>query len=450
MQSIPVKNAAVGCCAAPHLVTSNGAITCASCGAVVDTCFVQDGFTLGDNETYTATKAKQHVALGQELSSKMKCGAFIDFFTSTRFHDSNHVPLKPEKQKLFYRLKFNRDFRGRITGNETRMRTMQVLKDVAGYLGIVPSIKERAAYMYQRVLKQSNSKIISHVSLIASCLVMATKENQAIAPVTVNEVCDAFQTFHHRVRPSLVIRDILRYRHVSSAKMKGTNVATYITRQLSMLANDQAFQDYYALKVKYVPVETYIAWMYRSVANIVKVVPSDLRLTRNPYTMTAALVYLIDQLNAKLSGSKHVLTQRILAGAVDCAEYTIRDVYCQVKANLTKEMRDVFSPIVLPKHVVKHPKKKVRKKAEPIPPGPVTIKTPPIVVVAPPVIAMPPTPAAQPPIPLSNRKMICKVCGEVVSKTRGCKRCIVENPEKAQLPLPFNENALFRMAGQRA
>jgi len=220
-----------------------------------------------------------------------------------------------------------------------------------------------------------------------------------------------------------------------------------------MLGNDMAFQAYYNWKVDHVraPVEAYIPWLHRSVASLMQAAPPKLRLNRNPYILTAAIVYLADQLNAQRSGSKRVLTQQVLAGAVGVAEYSLRDVYCQLKAYLTEQMFEAFTPITLPGPVVKrHVRRRQKKRAA----KPVLVVAKPVAVVTlvavPPVIIPKPAPVAKPQKPLSDRKMICKVCGEVVSKKKGCKRCIVENPEAVQLPLPFKENALFRMEGQRA
>jgi len=392
MQSIPIKPVAIACCESQQLVERNGTVVCMNCGSVVDKCFDQSGFVIVGSERYENNFAKQHVALGKRPDNTQVCGSYIDFYKAGYFHDAHDAPLSPDKQKLYYRLKFTRDFRSRLDDNETRIRILQILKDVTDHLSLVPDIKMRAAYMYAKIVKHDKPKVINHVTLIASCLVMAIKESHAIAPVTMKEVCDAFKAFHHRVKPGLITRDSLLYKRFSSAKVKRNCATTYIPRQLSMLANDEAFKAYYRCKDKWLPAESYITWMQRSVANLIKALPTNIH--KNPYNLTAALLYLADQVRAKRFGRKRVLTQRILANAVHVAEYTIRDVYCFLKDRLTERMWESCPVVELPKQIA-------------IP-----------AIVAAPV----PTPV------VSKRQMVCKVCGEIVSKAFGCRRCIVESP----------------------
>ena len=236
-----------------RVILTDQGYTCADCGMIIEEVFTQDNFFIGQKENYESKSAKQYVALGKQIDNVSQLGSYIDYYTSGFFFDSKKAPLSPDRQKLFYRLKFTRDFRSRLENNETEYRIIKILKAVSTTLDILPDIRKRALYMYDKVMKnakKTTQKIPNHVSLIATCLLLAAKERIPIAPITIHQLCTAFTDNGHRVNCKMIIRDMLKFKQFVGIKKITHDGKDYLERLVNKLHYDQTFKERFDNKAR--------------------------------------------------------------------------------------------------------------------------------------------------------------------------------------------------------
>ncbi len=253
-------------------------------------------------------------------------GSFIDFEGSKYLKDKTGKLLEPNKQKIFRRLKKNYSYFLRIKDHETEYRIFNILNKISQSLNLNQNIRNNAAYLYKKI-KKNNDKIINNISLIAFCIFYAARKENHNAPITINEISNAFQNFGHRVNPRLILRDGLIYKKVISNKLKPHKSEDYLTRLVSEIFHHPELD--FRLKKKKVD------WMKREFQNIITLKSREIlsnlnswqRGGRNPFILTAAIIYLADKLIAKEKTQKAILTQKIISEATKIAEYSIRDHY---------------------------------------------------------------------------------------------------------------------------
>ncbi|MEX2681461.1 MAG: hypothetical protein Q6373_007665 [Candidatus Sigynarchaeota archaeon] len=319
-------------CGGNLLLTKSG-YTCLACGSVNSKNYAIDVFHISPGDHYESKTSKQFIAIGKQLDNVSNLGSYIDFYKASYFYDNNNIPLAPEKQKLFYRLKFTRDFRSRIDNNETYYRIVKIMKDVSNNLNFLPDIRKRAVYLYNKIIKASTSdnlKIPNHVSLIATTLFLSSREYSSYAPVTIQEICMAFQDLGHRVNCKMIIRDMLHFKQYVELKRLKHDSKDYLERLTNNLYHDESFNARFQKKTSHKDIKTYIHRLKVISLKVLENIPKSVRDSRNPFILAGAAIYGADLVHSRKHNTKRVITQKILADATGIAEYSIRDHYCSV------------------------------------------------------------------------------------------------------------------------
>lgn len=319
-------------CGGSLLLMKSG-YTCSACGAVHSENYAIDGFIISQSDHYENKTAKQFVAIGKQLDNVSHLGSYIDFYKAGYFYDNKNMPLSPDKQKLFYRLKFTRDFRSRLDDNETYYRIVKIMKEVSNSLNFIPDIRKRAVYLYNKIIKASSGdslKVPNHVSLIATSLFLSSREFSSYAPVTIQEICLAFQDLGHRVNCKMIIRDMLYFKQYVELKRLKHDGKDYLERLTNNLYHDGCFNARFKKKAGQKDVKAYVQRVKVYSMMILDGVPKKVRDSRNPFILAGAAIYGADLVYSRKHGTKRVITQKVLAGATGIAEYSIRDHYCSV------------------------------------------------------------------------------------------------------------------------
>ena len=141
---------------------------------------------------------------------------YLDFFTLDelqslniphfmRLNRKNSKRFNSNKQNRFKRLKRNNDEFLRNKKHEMEYKILNTLYFVSLFLNLNNEITRNAADSYKNIVK--GSKVINHVSLIASCIFNATSKENGITPTSIDEITKGFQHFGYRVLPKLILRD---------------------------------------------------------------------------------------------------------------------------------------------------------------------------------------------------------------------------------------------------
>jgi transcription initiation factor TFIIIB Brf1 subunit/transcription initiation factor TFIIB len=298
---------------------------CRECGLVINNFFRESAFIFNNLKTKNCLN-KQYVALGERTDFIGGLGSFIDYEKSKYLKDKNGKLLSPDDQKLFRRLKKNYAQFLRIKNHETEYRVFNILNKITLYLNLNKNIRNNAAYYYKKIIK-SEEKVINNISLIAFCIFLATRKEFHNAPITVNEISNAFQNFGHRVNPRLILRDGIKYKRHLNDDTTPHKSEDYLIRLVDEVINHKSLKE--RLKKKG------ILWSKSEFQNslimkcrqILKKLPLWQRGGRNPFILTGAIIYLADKLLAKEFQQKAILTQKIISEATNIAEYSIRDHY---------------------------------------------------------------------------------------------------------------------------
>ncbi|MFX1389623.1 MAG: hypothetical protein ACFE9Z_06105 [Promethearchaeota archaeon] len=298
---------------------------CKDCGLVINNFFKESSFIFNDSKTNNSLN-KQYVALGERTDFIGGLGSFIDYEKSKYLKDKNGKLLPPGEQKLYRRLKKNYAQFLRIKNHETEYRVFNILNKISIYLNLNKNIRNNAAYCYKKIIK-NEKKIINNISLIAFCIFYSARKENHNAPITINEISEAFQNFGHRVNPRLILRDGVKYKHHLNDDATPHKSEDYLVRLV-----DEVMKHKY-LKVRLM--KKGIIWSENQFQNvlliksreILKKLPLWERGGRNPFILTGAIIYLADRLLAKECNQKAILTQKIISEATNIAEYSIRDHY---------------------------------------------------------------------------------------------------------------------------
>ena len=308
-----------------NLILSSFERVCKECGLVIDEIFGESSYIFND-KSLKSNLNKQYVAIGKRTDFIGGLGSFIDYENSKYLKDKYGKLLPPNEQKLFRRLKKNYTQFIRIKNHETEYRIFNILNKISIYLNLNRNIRNTAAYFYKKILK-NESKVINNISLIAFCIFFAARKESHNAPITINEISDAFQKFGHRVNPRLILRDGVIYkRHIAkdSAPHKSED---YLIRLIDNVLKHGDLEERLIKKGNCWSKKEFQINLTLKCREILKDLTLSRRGGRNPFILTGAIIYLADKLLAKHHKQKAVLTQKIISEATKIAEYSIRDHY---------------------------------------------------------------------------------------------------------------------------
>ena len=298
---------------------------CSKCGLVITKFYRETAFMFNHVKNVNSS-SKQYVALGDRADFIGGLGSFIDYEKSKYLKDKSGRLLPPNEQKLFRRLKKNYAQFLRIKNHETEYRVFNILNKISLYLNLNKNIRNNAAYYYKKVIK-NEEKVINNISLIAFCIFYAARKEFHNAPITINEISNAFQNFGHRVNPRLILRDGIKYKHHLSNESAPHKSEDYLIRLLNQVINHTDISERLEKKGVSLSKNEFHNNLLNKCREILIKLPIWHRGGRNPFILTGAIIYLADKLLAKERLHKTVLTQKIISDATDIAEYSIRDHY---------------------------------------------------------------------------------------------------------------------------
>ena len=298
---------------------------CKECGLVINNFFKESTFIFNDLRNKISL-SKQYVTLGERADFIGGLGSFIDYEKSKYLKDKNGKLLSPRDQKLFRRLKKNYSQFLRIKDHETEYRVFNILNKITLYLNLNKNIRNNAAYYYKKIIK-SEEKVINNISLIAFCIFFAVRKEFHNAPITINEISNAFQNFGHRVNPRLILRDGIRYKCHLNDDTTPHKSEDYLVRLLDEVIKHKSLKERLMKKGILWTKSEFQNKLIMKCREILIKLPLCERGGRNPFILTGAIIYLADKLLAKEYSQKTILTQNIISEATRIAEYSIRDHY---------------------------------------------------------------------------------------------------------------------------
>jgi transcription initiation factor TFIIIB Brf1 subunit/transcription initiation factor TFIIB len=311
-------------CGGSAINTSHEMI-CKECGLVLDKIFKESAYIFNNRDT-KGNLSKQFVAIGNRSDFIGGLGTFIDYENTKYLKDKFGKLLPPQEQKLFRRLKKNYSQFLRIKNHETEYRIFNILSKISIYLNLNKNIRNNAAYYYKKIIKHE-PKVINNISLIAFCIFYAARKENHNAPITINEISQAFQNFGHRVNPRLILRDGVRYKKYLSKKSKPHQSEDYLIRLINdIFGHNDLNQRLIKKKILWTK-EDFQNKLTQKCRQILGNLTHWHRGGRNPFILTGAVIYLADKLLAQESHQKTILTQKLISEATSIAEYSIRDHY---------------------------------------------------------------------------------------------------------------------------
>ncbi|MFX1239140.1 MAG: hypothetical protein ACFFAS_20280 [Promethearchaeota archaeon] len=310
-------------CGGGTISTSHEKI-CEECGLIINEMLSETSYIL--NNAIDSMRSKQYVSLGERPDFIGGLGSYIGYERSKYLKDNMGRLLHPNGQKLYRRLKKTYAPFLRIKNHETEYRIFSILNKITLYLGISKHIRNNAAYYFKKILK-NEEKIINHISLIAFCIFHSSRKENHNAPITINEIVRAFQSFGHRVSPKLILRDGLTYKSHLSTDSEPHKSEDYLTRLTHEVINHKELENKMLKKKINISKIEYQNILLKKSSEILKKLTIWDRGGRNPFILTGAVIYLADKLLARELGQKALLTQKMISEATKIAEYSIRDHY---------------------------------------------------------------------------------------------------------------------------
>lgn len=311
------------------LIVSQGYIVCTECGLVVSREYVVPTYQMGDERNCDAPDASVFVSLGNRMHIVDGLGSYIGFHKDTYFRDSHGQALSARKQKKFKRLKTVYSTRIRIGKDEAKYRALRTLNHVSKLLMLNEQVRDRTAYLYKKIITESQERITNNILLIAVCLLMAVREFKEEAPITLDEIADVFEKCGHRVNIRAIVREALKLKSTVGYAPKIRRPEDYIPRVLSMLMN--CSQVVKKVETRGWDLNTYENILREKISIILNKIPPSKRGGRNPFIFTVSAAYAGDRLIAKEYGKRSVMTQKLVSSATEVAEYSIRDHFGMMK-----------------------------------------------------------------------------------------------------------------------
>jgi len=125
----------------------------------------------------------------------------------------------------------------------------------------------------------------------------------------------------------LILRDGLEYKQYLNIENTHHKSEDYINRLVNEVINYDFMEERLEKKDSIWDIKEYQILLLRKSHKILKKLPDWQRGGRNPFILTAAIIYLADKLLNKESNRKTILTQKIISQSTGIAEYSIRDHY---------------------------------------------------------------------------------------------------------------------------
>ncbi|NHI93286.1 MAG: hypothetical protein EAX96_12380 [Candidatus Lokiarchaeota archaeon] len=304
---------------------STGEYVCCKCGLVTDKQYVNSSFKMTNYDSQSKFNSSKHyVALGDRINVIDGMGSYIDYQYSNFFVDKNGQPISCKNQSLFKRLKYKHDIRAKLSNKETDFRALNTLNKIASKLELKDNIRDRAAYFYQKIIR-NEMKITNHLTLAALCLLLAAREFKENGPLTVQEIANTFKKYGHRVSPRSIIQLSLKIKpeFPNIFNKKSRKSEEYMPRIISNVMNFQEIKS--RLKSKNIDLRFYERNLLNESMNILKNLDNKSRGGRNPFILAVATVYAADQKISEKYRFKSILTQNLLSRCTQTAEYSIRD-----------------------------------------------------------------------------------------------------------------------------
>jgi transcription initiation factor TFIIIB Brf1 subunit/transcription initiation factor TFIIB len=203
------------------------------------------------------------------------------------------------------------------------------LNRVADLLSLPDSIKDKAAYYYQKMDKKlDNSDITSHLTLMAYGLMLAVRDSKGNAPITLQEIAEAFRKLGHRVTSRSIIRQALSVKKKIALGPTKRMSEDYLQRIVSQTVNHPTIR--LRLRRAGLSSQDYQADLIKYANQLFSKISVPERGGRNPFIFAVAVVYSSDLLIAKIGKRRPILTQRLISKAANAAEYSVRDHYAKL------------------------------------------------------------------------------------------------------------------------
>lgn len=311
------------------VIVSRGHLVCTRCGLVISREYVLPTFQMGAERREGDPEASQYVSLGNRLHIVDGLGSYIGYHKDRYFRDSAGHSLSGRQQKKFRRLKSVYSTRIRIGKDEAKYRALRTLNRVAKLLMLNEQVRDRAAYLFNKVLSEAENRISNNILLMAVCLLMGVREFKQEAPITLEEIAEVFEQCGHRVSVRTIVREALRLRSITGHVPRIRKPRDYVPRVLSLLVNHGEVVR--KVEARGWDLSEYKSKLQKKMLFILDLVPSSKRGGRNPFIFTVSSAYAGDRLVAEENGCRSVLTQKLASVATDVAEYSIRDHFGMIK-----------------------------------------------------------------------------------------------------------------------
>ncbi|TFF87809.1 MAG: hypothetical protein EU550_02525, partial [Promethearchaeota archaeon] len=280
-----------------EIIETSFEFICKECGLVYEKHYKESSYIFSDNPI-KGNLSKQYVSIGERTDFVGGLGTFIDYENSKYLKDKSGRLLSPNEQKLYRRLKKNYAQFLRIKNHETEYRVFNILNKICVYLNLNRNIRNNAAYMYKKIIRKEQ-KVINNISLIAFCIFYAARKQFHNAPITINEISNAFQNFGHRVNPRLILRDAIEYKIHLSKSSTPHKSEDYIVRLLNEVINHKDLENRLLKKGLNWSKQKYHNELSKKCREILKKLSSWHRGGRNPFILTGAIIYLANKLIAR-------------------------------------------------------------------------------------------------------------------------------------------------------
>ncbi len=320
-------------CGGP-LISSQGHIVCRDCGLVVSHEYVDPTYQMGEDQHADGRDASAYGSLGNRLHIVDGMGSYIGFHKDNYFRDAHGQTLTGKDQKKFKHLSSIYSTRVRIGREETKFRALRTLNHVSKLLMLTDQVRDRTAYLYKKYLSDSSNLVGNNILLMAVCLLTAAREFRESAPITLEEIADVFEKCGHRVSVRTIVREASRLKILTGLSPSIRKAEDYVPRVLSMLMNDAKVLN--KIKARGWAVNEYEHILRTKVNHLLRLIPSSKRGGRNPFILAVSIAYASDRIIAQEYERRTVLTQRLVSGATDVAEYSIRDHFGVIKQLLTQ------------------------------------------------------------------------------------------------------------------
>jgi len=321
-----------------EIIVHHGQFVCSRCGLVIGPQYLPPIVDFTASEENLNISSKQYVSLGSRVHIVDGLGSYIDYHITPFFKDKYGESLSPAKQRLFRRLKYRYDLKARIIGNETNYRALRSLNRACSVLQLPSSVRDRAAYYYQKVskkYKELKEDSTNHIVLAAACLLLAIREYKHMAPVTVQELVGVFKNLGHRVSVRRVVREIFVVKKAVDFKKYVRRSEDYIYRIISSIVNLEEVN--MQLKSLGISQECLKRLLTKETLQILRTLDFSRRKGRNPYILAAASIYAAAKKIARRFGVKRLFTQKLVAKSSGVAEYSVRDHYCALLKEITEK-----------------------------------------------------------------------------------------------------------------